>query len=141
MAPSETPHIPSDCPAVPATRLVPALTYSLLKSPQGALLPPEHLSKAEVCPAHPAHWPSGDPRPLPSSPLCLPVSSPASRKPRAPLWPPPLSTRVHLHLLRTQTLLTEYRNRIFLQKVLPIPPSQKYDPPPSAFTRISFLYQ
>ena len=76
MAPSEIPHIPSNRPAVPATHLVPTLIYSLLKSPQGALLPPEHLPKAEVCPAHPAHWPSGDPRPppLPAVPPLL-VSS------------------------------------------------------------------
>ncbi|CAM9791472.1 unnamed protein product, partial [Rangifer tarandus platyrhynchus] len=84
MAPSETPHIPSDRPAIPATPLVRTLIHSLLKSPWGALPPPEHLSKAEVRPARPAHWPSGDARPLPSSP-CLPFSSPASRRPRDPV--------------------------------------------------------
>ena len=141
MAPSEIPHIPSNRPAVPATHLVPTLIYSLLKSPQGALLPPEHLPKAEVCPAHPAHWPSGDPSPPP--PRCASPSrlQPAGG-PGAPLWPPPLSTPESISICSEPKCSSQStRNRIFLQKVLPISPSQKYDPPPSAFTRILFLYQ
>lgn len=136
MTPSETPHIPSDRPAIPTTPLGQTLTWSLLKSPWGASLPPEHLSKAGV---RPALQETPAPPPLPP---CLPFYSPASRRPQDPFTAstphltsspsPSAQIPTTLHRLPETVVFFIKFSRLLPVKSMALLPW---------LTRISFLYQ